>query len=74
MVDDMAASVMEGFNVSTMHQSSPIQATIANVQTGLISHVLESVTLLRMCLTLFAVAVVYDQSELPSHRRARRTC
>lgn len=70
----MAASVMEGFNISTMHRSSPIQATIANVQTGMISHVLESVTLLRMCLTLFAVAVVYDQSELPSLRRTRRTC
>lgn len=54
---------MEGFNFSATGRASHIQATIGNAQTGLISQVLESVTLVRVCLTLFAAAVVYDQSE-----------
>lgn len=52
---------MEGFNFSATGRASHIQATIGNAQTGLISQVLESVTLVRVCLTLFAAAVVYDQ-------------
>jgi sterol 22-desaturase len=56
------ASIMEAFNASTTAFPASIQATIATAQTGVLSKLLENVSVFNVFLTLFAAAVIYDQS------------
>ena len=56
------ASPMEAINASAATHYPTVHATIASAQTGLMSRVLESVSFFRVFFTLFAIAVVYDQS------------
>jgi sterol 22-desaturase len=56
------ASPMETFNASQTSFPDPIHATISSAQTGLLSKMLEGTSVFSVFLTLFAVAVAYDQS------------
>ena len=57
------ASPMEVFNASQTVYPDTIHATIASAQTGIMSQALENMTFFRIAVTLFALAVAYDQSE-----------
>jgi C-22 sterol desaturase len=56
------ASPMETFNASQTSFPETIHATISSPQTGLLGKMLESTSIFGVFLTLFAVAVAYDQS------------
>ena len=60
-------SPMEALNASQTSFPEAIHATISSAQTGIMSKVLENMTVFRVVLTLFAMAVVYDQSVSQSH-------
>lgn len=53
---------MEAMNVSATNMPDAVHATISSVQTGVLSKMLENVNYFTVFLTLFAMAVVYDQS------------
>ena len=55
------ASPMEAINASQTSFPETIHATISSVQTGVMSKVLENTSTFAVVLTLFAVAVAYDQ-------------
>ncbi|KAI7348155.1 hypothetical protein D0865_00141 [Hortaea werneckii] len=55
------ASPMEAMNVSATNMPDAVHATISSVQTGVLSKMLENVNYFTVFLTLFAMAVVYDQ-------------
>ncbi|KAK4544498.1 hypothetical protein LTR36_004070 [Oleoguttula mirabilis] len=55
------ASVMEAMNASTTHFPEPMHATISSAQTGMMSKILDSTGIFTIFLTLFAMAVAYDQ-------------
>jgi len=52
---------MEAMNVSATNMPDAVHATISSVQTGVLSKMLENVNYFTVFLTLFAMAVVYDQ-------------
>ena len=62
------ASPMEAFNASRTSFPSAIHATISSSQTGIMSQLLENMTIFRLFLTLFGIAVAYDQSMLTKSR------
>lgn len=67
------ASPMEVFNASqTALPADMLHATLANAQSGIMTQMLENVTVLRVITTLFALAVAYDQSISSSPRRNGR--
>lgn len=57
------ASPMEALNASQTSFPGAIHATISSSETGLLGKMYESTSLFGAFLTLFAVAVVYDQSK-----------
>lgn len=65
------ASVMEAMNASSTRFPNAIHATISTPQSGLMSKMLDNVSVFSVFLTLFAVAIVYDQSEC---RRQQCAC
>ncbi|KAK3699186.1 RNA polymerase C-22 sterol desaturase [Vermiconidia calcicola] len=62
------ASPVEAFNASQTSYPDTVHATISSAQTGLISKVWESASVFSICMSLLAIAVVYDQF---SYRRQK---
>ncbi|EMC96765.1 hypothetical protein BAUCODRAFT_489380 [Baudoinia panamericana UAMH 10762] len=56
------ASMMEAFNATTTPYVEHIEATISSVDTGVLSKMLDNVNVFGVFLTLFAIAVAYDQT------------
>ena len=56
------ASPMEAINASQTAFPATIHASISSAQTGLMSKVLENTTIFGVIVSLFAMAVAYDQS------------
>lgn len=57
------ASPMEAMNVSATNMPESLHATLSSAESGILSQVLENVNYFSVFLTLFAIAVVYDQSK-----------
>ena len=55
-------SPMEVFNASQTSFPNTIRATISSEHNGFMSKMLENVSVFSVFLTLFSIAVVYDQS------------
>ena len=68
------ASPVEAMNVSATNAPDVVHATIASAQTGVLSKFLGNVNYFSVFLTLFAMAVVYDQSKACPKRTACTGC
>lgn len=60
---------MEVFNASQTAMPDSIYATLASSQTGFMSKILENASVSTILLTVFAVAIAYDQGMLLNEPR-----
>ena len=63
------ASPMEAINASQTSFPESIHATISSAQTGVMSKVLDNMSVFGVLVALFALAVTYDQSMCRSKPR-----